>query len=217
MSSEEVAAWPGAHPAGSFTFSHNKWRDGSAVNSLDLTDPTGRETPNYQNDCTWQSLANEVRTGSIFWEGTKLATRKRLFLLMKFLPLHAWHTAQLQTIPSHPQSICTLTACLLGNPNMFRVHFLLAMIRKLRLSQEWQKPAPSYAKQPKKRTCRNSTFNHIEDMQKNPMMIHPMLSIKITFVISQVQFHLSWQISITFFPLILEVYGEWGEEKDSQN
>lgn len=87
MSSEEVAAWPGAHPAGSFTFSHSKWRDGSAVNCLDLTDPTGREIPNYLNNCTWQSLATEVSTGSfIFWEGTKLAIRKRLFLQMKFLP-----------------------------------------------------------------------------------------------------------------------------------
>lgn len=66
MPSEEVAAWPGAHSAGSFTFSHSKWRDSSAVNCLDLTDPTGRETPGYQNNCTWQSLASKVSSVSIF-------------------------------------------------------------------------------------------------------------------------------------------------------
>lgn len=166
MSSEEVAAWPGAHPAGSFTFPHSKWRDGSAVNSLDLTDPTGREIPNYLNNCTWQSLATEVSTCSIFWEGTKLAIRRTPCIQMKFLPLHDWHTAQLQTIPSHPQSNCTLTTCLLGSPYMFYVHFLFAMIRKLRLSQQWQKPAPSYARHSRKLTCRNNTFTHIKNMQK---------------------------------------------------
>lgn len=165
MSSEEVAAWPGAHPAGSFTFPHSKWRDGSAVNSLDLTDPTGREIPNYLNNCTWQSLATEVSTCSIFWEGTKLAIRRTPCIQMKFLPLHDWHTAQLQTIPSQPQSNCTLTACLLGRPHMFYVHFLFAMIRKLRLSQQWQKPVPSYARHSRKLTRRNNTFTHI-NMQK---------------------------------------------------
>lgn len=66
MPSEEVAAWPGAHSAGSFTFSHSKWRDGSAVNCLDLTDSTERQTPSCQNNCIWQSLASKVSIAAIF-------------------------------------------------------------------------------------------------------------------------------------------------------
>lgn len=42
VASEQVAPWPGAHPAGALTLSHSEGRDCSAVYSLDLTYSEGR-------------------------------------------------------------------------------------------------------------------------------------------------------------------------------
>ena len=183
MPGEQVAAWPGAHSAGSFTFSHSKWRDGSAVNCLDLTDPTAGETPSYQNNCTWQSLASKVSTVLVL-SRHQTCYQKKTFLPDKIPPLAQRHAAQLQTAPS-PQSTCSLTTCffLLGDSHMFDVHFHFAMIRNPRLSQEWHQLAPSYARHSRKLTCRNSTLNHIKCTPKNPRMINPRLSTQITFVL----------------------------------
>lgn len=39
VASEQVAPWPGAHPAGALALSHSERGDSSAVHSLDLTYP----------------------------------------------------------------------------------------------------------------------------------------------------------------------------------
>lgn len=42
VASEQVAPWPGAHPAGALALSHSERGDCSAVHSLDLTYPERR-------------------------------------------------------------------------------------------------------------------------------------------------------------------------------
>lgn len=226
MPSEEVAARPRAHSAGSFAFSYSKGWDGSAINCLDLTDSTQRETPSSQNTCTWQSLANKRCTILIFREGNKNVIRERPFFRTRVLPLHDWHAAHLQVMPSpcpcpsHPPSAALpLIIFIRGTPCVqcaSSVHSdqklkALKMGEHSRMGQV----ALSYARYSRILTCRNSIFNHIKH-EKNPRMINPRLSTQIIFVSWQLQYDNTPELHRFFFPYFRRWCGE-RQKRDSQN
>lgn len=90
-----------------------------------------------------------------------LPLEKDFFSRWNSFPSPAWLAHRSAADNPFPPPVHLHSYCLfIRQPPHVLSLFLFAMIRKLRLSQQWQKTVPSHARHSRKLTCRNSTFNH---------------------------------------------------------